>query len=110
MVIKEGSSSTKSLFSKILNRQREALINIPETMLTPCVPVIPRLYSTEIIRNAMEAIDINSLTNVVQHEDSLIYLEAYPMIRSLKISKGKILNVDPDIFTFIKKVFSLWVL
>lgn len=71
---------------------------------TPLIPVIPRFYDTEKLREAIVGLPAQAL-KIISHEDSVLYYEVFKKTQLIGFSKHYILNDDPPFGMLMRKAF-----
>lgn len=105
MVIIPERSTTSGLASILLNDWRYRNERLAQKFPSPNVPVIPRYYKLSLLRSAISNMP-DFATRIINHEDSILYVEAYKLSKSIGFAKNYILNIDPSILVILKKAFN----
>lgn len=101
MLIVPERSLNKNLVGILMDAKRSYLLNYSKLNGGPKLPVIPRVYNKKLFQASINNLQEQEIKVVVQHEDSLIYYEAYKISRSLGYCSNFILNQDPSVPDFL---------
>ncbi|NON61516.1 hypothetical protein, partial [Acidianus sp. RZ1] len=94
-------SANRNVVGRLLDLQRDYLVRYVKVKgFSPYVVAVPRCFKREKLLN----INVKDL-NVVSHEDSVLYYEAFNSLKSFCISNHVIFNEDPPFFEFLKKYY-----
>src|SRR5260370_23216709 len=104
-VIIPERSLNRNLVGRLMDLKRSYLEELAKDHPHPEIPVIPRFYKKRILDRAFEQLPLETLQTVTQHEDSILYREAYDSCRKLSMSRKRIFNQDPDLFSFVRKAY-----
>lgn len=69
------------------------------------LPVIPRIFSKELIEKTFSTIDQRIIKNVTETEDSIIFYEAMKHSKDIGWIDSFIFNLDPGLKDFLKKSY-----
>lgn len=98
-------SFSPSLLGTLLDIKRWWVERVATRTPVPWVPVVPRAYRKTLVMRAFDGISDLELSSVHQHEDSLLFLEAWKLRPRLEWTDSLILNKDPNIATFLRKSY-----
>lgn len=102
LLIRERSMNS-NLMGKLLDFQRRDVLFFSESKhYSPFVTAVPRFFKLEIV---LEAADRLRSEGCISHEDSILYYEAYDLLRSIGTSRNSLLNIDPSFIAFVKKSY-----
>jgi glycosyltransferase involved in cell wall biosynthesis len=101
MIIVPEKSLNKNLVGILMDAKRSYLFNYSKLNGGPKIPVIPRIYNKKLFQSSINQIQDQELEVVTQHEDSLIYYEAYKNSRNIGYCNNFILNHDPTMSDFL---------
>lgn len=69
------------------------------------LPVIPRIFSKELIEKTFNTIDQRIIKNVTEFEDSIIFYEAMKHSNDIGWIESYIFNLDPGLKEFLRKSY-----
>ena len=104
MIIIPERSINNSFTSKCLDDWRYKNDRLAKKNITPYIPVVPRFYKKEYLIKAVNRLHQN-VYNIIDHEDSVLYYEAFIETNNVGFSKKYIYNYDPDFFNLMRKAF-----
>ena len=105
MIIVPERSLNRNLIGILMDAKRSYLFNYSKLNGGPKIPVIPRVYNKKLFEDSINELQEQEIKVLTQHEDSLIYHEAYKISRSLGYCKNFILNHDPPVLDFLSSSY-----
>lgn len=105
MCIINEVSYNNNIIGKLSDMNRKYLFNFALKHANPMIPAIPRFYKTEVFKKAIANLPEENIKKIIQHEDSMIYYEAYKITNDLTFNHGPIYNVDPSFKDFLLKSY-----
>ncbi|MEM3828704.1 MAG: hypothetical protein QXP36_05785, partial [Conexivisphaerales archaeon] len=106
MAIIAEKSYNNNLIGKLMDYKRDYLFKYSKSHPSPFIPVIPRFYKKKLALDAFESITNFELKNIIQHEDSLLYYEAFKLSKNIGFVDDYLYNIDPPLNLFLKKSYT----
>ena len=104
-VIIPERSMNRNLVGRLMDLKRIYLEELARENPVPEIPVIPRFYKVATLNRAFERLSLETLRAIVQHEDSVLYNEAYNFCEEVTFSTKRVFHEDPHVLSFIAKEY-----
>jgi glycosyltransferase involved in cell wall biosynthesis len=104
VIIPERSSRqdiVRVMFDDLRKKTEAVSVGSP----SPDFPVVPRFYKRDVLMKGLADISDYIAEYGLSHEDSILFYEVYRYSKSIAFSKENIIDLDPDLFTIIRKAF-----
>jgi hypothetical protein len=103
-IIPERSQNT-NIMARLMTSKRIWTEKRMRQRIDLSLPVIPRVFSKELIEKTFDTIDKRIIKNVTETEDSIIFYEAMKHSKDIGWIDSYIFNLDPGLKDFIKKSY-----